>query len=91
MLSPGVLVGSNSVVKNSVIFHDVKIGRNCHVENAVLDKDVVLEDGVRVGAPPDSFSDPSGPLSITVVPKKCHLARGEVVTAGRALNSTLAV
>lgn len=91
VLSPGVSVGEGSVIRNSVIFHDVKIGRNCRVENAVIDKDVVLEDGAQVGVPAETFTVRSSPSPITVIPKTYRVARGEVISAGAVLESTVMI
>jgi glucose-1-phosphate adenylyltransferase len=49
VLSPGVRVNSWSRVERSVIMHNTRIGRHAVVENAILDKNVVVPDGVVVG------------------------------------------
>jgi glucose-1-phosphate adenylyltransferase len=49
VLSPGVRVNSWSRVDRSVIMHNTRIGRRAVVENAILDKNVVVPDGVAVG------------------------------------------
>jgi len=49
VLSPGVMVGSNAVVEDSVIMHRTHIGANCRVRRAVIDQDVHLSDGKAVG------------------------------------------
>ncbi|MDD3395313.1 MAG: glucose-1-phosphate adenylyltransferase subunit GlgD [Anaerotignum sp.] len=43
-----VYTGEGSVVKNSIVMEGCKIGKNCVVENAILDKEVVLSDGQQV-------------------------------------------
>jgi len=43
-----VYTGEGSVVKNSILMEGCRIGKNCVVENAILDKEVVLSDGQRV-------------------------------------------
>lgn len=52
ILSPGVHVGKNSIVKDSVIFNSAKIGDNVQIERAVIDKKVIIKDNVKIG-----FSD----------------------------------
>jgi len=48
-LSPGVRVNSWSRVERSVVMHNTKIGRNAVVQDAILDKNVVVPEGVAVG------------------------------------------
>ncbi|MCQ4936201.1 glucose-1-phosphate adenylyltransferase subunit GlgD [Anaerotignum propionicum] len=43
-----VYTGEGSVVKNSIIMEGCRIGKNCVVENAILDKEVILSDGQQV-------------------------------------------
>jgi glucose-1-phosphate adenylyltransferase len=53
VLSPGVRVNSWSRVERSVIMHNTRIGRHAVVENAILDKNVVVPDDVVVGVDKD--------------------------------------
>ena len=43
-----VCVGKGAVVKNSILMEGCQIGENCVVENAILDKHVVLTAGQKV-------------------------------------------
>ena len=43
-----VKVRKGAVVKNCVIMQGTEIGRNCHIENVITDKDVILCDGVEL-------------------------------------------
>ena len=43
-----VRVGKGAVVKNSILMEGCQIGENCVVENAILDKHVVLTAGQKV-------------------------------------------
>jgi len=49
VLSPGVRVNSWSRVERSVLMHNTRIGRYAVVQNAILDKNVVVPDGAVVG------------------------------------------
>lgn len=53
VLSPGVRVNSWSRVERSVIMHNTKIGRHAVVENAILDKNVMVPEGAVVGVDKD--------------------------------------
>jgi len=49
VLSPGVRVNSWSRVERAIVMHNTRIGRYAMVQNAILDKNVVVPDGVVVG------------------------------------------
>jgi glucose-1-phosphate adenylyltransferase len=49
VLSPGVRVNSWSTVERSVLLHNTHIGRHAVVKDAILDKNVVVPNGVEVG------------------------------------------
>jgi glucose-1-phosphate adenylyltransferase len=77
VLSPGVRVDSWARVERSVILHDTRIGRHAVVEHAILDKNVVVLEGAKVGVDKEhdrarGFVVSSG--GVTVVRK------GQVVT-----------
>ena len=54
VLSPNVLVDKWAKVEESVVFSGVKIGRNAVVRRAILDKNVVVEDGAEIGVNRDA-------------------------------------
>ena len=77
VLSPGVRVDSWARVERSVIMHNSRVRRHAVVENAILDKNVVIAEGATVGV--DKEHDRARGLvvsdgGITVVGK------GQVVT-----------
>ncbi|MDO5677447.1 MAG: glucose-1-phosphate adenylyltransferase [Propionibacteriaceae bacterium] len=49
VLSPHVHVDKWAQVSGSVLMDDVRIGRDCVVRNAIIDKSVVVPDGVQIG------------------------------------------
>ena len=53
VLSPWVVVHSWAEVTGSVLMNNVKVGRNAVVRNAIVDKNVVIPEGARVGVDPD--------------------------------------
>jgi glucose-1-phosphate adenylyltransferase len=78
VLSPAVRAEAGALVEGSIVLDDARIGRGAIVRNAILDKNVVVEDGARVGLDPDAdrarFSVTRG--GITVVGKN------QIVRAG---------
>ncbi len=84
VLSPGVRVNSWSRVERSVLMHNTRIGRRAVVENAILDKNVVVPDGADIGV--DKEHDLArgfvvSPGGVTVVGK------GQVVPEARKVNT----
>ena len=53
ILSPGVVMHSHSHVEDSVLMGCVKVGRGAIVRRAIIDKNVVIPDGARIGLDPD--------------------------------------
>jgi glucose-1-phosphate adenylyltransferase len=49
VLSPGVRVDSWSRVDRAVILHNSRVGRGAVVQDAILDKNVVVAEGAAVG------------------------------------------
>jgi glucose-1-phosphate adenylyltransferase len=49
VLSPGVRVNSWSVVDRSVLLHNTAVGRHAEVRDAIIDKNVVVPEGAKVG------------------------------------------
>ena len=53
ILSPNVRVHSHAEVDDAVLLHGVEVGRNAVVRNAILDKNVHVAEGARIGVDPD--------------------------------------
>ncbi|MEP7022947.1 MAG: glucose-1-phosphate adenylyltransferase [Actinomycetota bacterium] len=78
VLCPGARVDSWATVERSVILHNTRISRHAVVRNAILDKNVVVPEGVEVGVDKDHDRARGFVVSdggVTVVGK------GQVVTA----------
>jgi glucose-1-phosphate adenylyltransferase len=72
VLSPGVRVNSWSRVERAVLLHNTQIGRHAVVQDAILDKNVIVPEGAEVGV--DKERDAArgftiSPGGITVVGK----------------------
>ncbi|MGI8698835.1 MAG: glucose-1-phosphate adenylyltransferase [Mycobacteriales bacterium] len=57
VLSPGVTVRSWSSVTGSVLMDNVDVGRHAVIRNAIIDKNVVIPEGARIGVDADADSD----------------------------------
>jgi glucose-1-phosphate adenylyltransferase len=63
VLSPGVFVHSYAKVEGSVLMHNVDVGRNAIVRNAIIDKNVRIPQGARIGV--DLDADRARGLTVT--------------------------
>ncbi|MBQ7449830.1 glucose-1-phosphate adenylyltransferase [bacterium] len=76
VISPNVRVNSFSKVVDSIIMEDVSVGRNCEIRNAIIDKNVEIPEGTKIGLDKEKdlargfFITPEG---IVVVPKGAKL------------------
>jgi len=52
MLFAGVTVHSYSLVVDSVVLPNVRIGRNCTLKKCIIDKNCVIPDGIEIGVDP---------------------------------------
>ena len=75
VLSPEVRVNSNALVEDSVLMDGVEVGRGAVVRNAILDKQVVVPPGVRIGVDPEAdaarFTVSAG--GVVVLGKRQHV------------------
>jgi glucose-1-phosphate adenylyltransferase len=53
IISPGARLHSRAEVEASVLMHNVDVGQGAVVRNAILDKNVVVWPGARIGVDPD--------------------------------------
>ena len=77
VLSPGVRVNSWARVESSLLLHNTVIGRHAQISRAIIDKNVVVPEGVKIGVDKDHDRARGfivSPGGITVVGK------GQVVT-----------
>ncbi|MCX7717397.1 MAG: sugar phosphate nucleotidyltransferase [Candidatus Sumerlaeaceae bacterium] len=79
---PGVHIGRNSVVRDSVIMNNCEIADDCLVDRAILDKDCVVDRSSRVGAGDNTVNKEFPHLldsGITVLGKNVLLPPGTVL------------
>lgn len=53
VLSPYVRINSYSLVEDSILFENVDVGRHARVRRAIIDKDVRIPEGTRIGYDPE--------------------------------------
>ena len=77
VLSPGVVVEENAVVRDSIILFDTVIGAGSVVDRAILDKEVVVGKHCQIGYGDDMTPNMLEPTrlntGITLIGKRVHL------------------
>jgi glucose-1-phosphate adenylyltransferase len=77
IVSPLSHLHSYSLIEDSIIMHEVEVGRNAVVRRAILDKSVVIEEGVEIGVDPvkdrERFHVSDG--GIVVIPKGMRVTK----------------
>jgi glucose-1-phosphate adenylyltransferase len=75
LLGRGVRVNSYSRVTDSILMDHVRVGRYAKIKNCIVDKGVVIPEGMEIGFDPDKdraqFTVSAG--GIVVVPKEMDL------------------
>ena len=75
VISSGVKLGKNSVIKDSIIFSNVEIADDCVVEYSIIDEDVKIADKCTVGGK-------KGEVDFAVIGREVVLDCGAVVAGG---------
>ncbi len=57
ILSPGVRVGREAIVRNSILYHDCHVGEGAHLEGVISDRDAIFESGCKIGTRPSRDGD----------------------------------
>ncbi len=77
VLSPGVVVEENAVVRDSILLFDTIIGAGSVVDRAILDKEVVVGKNCQIGYGDDMTPNKLEPTrlnsGITLIGKRAHL------------------
>jgi glucose-1-phosphate adenylyltransferase len=83
VISPGVVIHPLAKVKNSVILNDVEIKSGAIIENCIIDKHSVIEEGAMVGFGDDYTPNKERPdlltSGITVIGKNVHIPKNMVI------------
>ena len=77
VLSPGVVVEENAVVRDSIVLFDTVIGAGSVIDRAILDKEVVVGKNCQIGYGDDMTPNRLEPTrlntGITLIGKRAHL------------------
>lgn len=77
VLSPGVIVEENAVVRDSILLFDTVIGAGSVVDHAILDKEVIVGKNCQIGVGDDLTPNKLEPTrlnsGITLIGKRVHL------------------
>ena len=83
VLGPGVVVEPGAVVEDCVLFSGVQVGRDAHVVTALLDENVRVGAGARVGEP--TRATRAHDDHIAVVARDSVIGRNVIISAGARL------
>jgi glucose-1-phosphate adenylyltransferase len=82
VLSPGVLVHSGAVVKESILLTDTVVESDAVIERAIIDKRVLIRSHARVGGMVD------GPEPVlTMIGKNSEVPKGYTVEPGAVIGT----
>ncbi len=80
ILFAGVHVEKGAIVRDSIVMNNSLVGPQCHVERAIVDKNVVLEPHCRIGQGDRSVPNKEFPhlldTGLVVIGKNAHLPQG---------------
>lgn len=80
VLSPGVRVMPEAIVRDSVIMNDTTVAAKARVERAIIDKEVFVDEGAEIGYGVDNIPNRYHPdrlnTGLTVVGKRARIPAG---------------
>jgi glucose-1-phosphate adenylyltransferase len=80
ILSPGVQVAENAIIKDSIIMDDTRIGQDSIIDHSILDKEVIVEPGSHIGYGDDYHPNRINPkvlsTGLTIVGKRAVIPSG---------------
>src|SRR5690606_27506652 len=87
VLSPGVYVGPEAVVRDSILFTDCSIEAGARVERSIIDKYVTVGHQAQVGRIIEGAPD----IGVTVIGKNVQIPNATIVGRGAAVSPDLGV
>jgi glucose-1-phosphate adenylyltransferase len=89
IISPGVHVAEGALVKDSIVMNNTQIGRNCFIDHAVLDKEILIESDAYVGFGDEYPVNRASPAVLntgitiigkrSVIPSGCKIGRNCII------------
>ena len=76
ILSPGVRVGPGAVVRDSILFTDTVVEADARVEHTIIDKEVLVAEGCRVGSAASGEQN-----QLVILPKRTRLEPGQIIAS----------
>jgi glucose-1-phosphate adenylyltransferase len=84
ILSSGVIVEKDALVKNSIIMSDTKILAGSEVHMSIIDEEVIIGEGSKIGTPQEADAPDK---QIAVIGRERHLPAGSTVAAGEEVRA----
>ncbi len=56
ILGSGAVIGEGSVIEDSIVLPNAKVGRNCTIRNMIINEGVVVEDNLEIGSADEETS-----------------------------------
>jgi glucose-1-phosphate adenylyltransferase len=83
ILSPGVRISRDAVVKDSIIMESTEVGRGCIIDRAILDKQVTIGEGCHIGYGDDYRVNRGSPkvlnTGLTIIGKRAAIPTGSKI------------
>jgi glucose-1-phosphate adenylyltransferase len=83
VISPGVFIGKNSIVRDSVIMNDTIISHNVTIDKCIIDKKVVVGSNVKIGIGDDLTPNKAKPnvlsCGINVVERNAYIPDDTII------------
>ena len=90
VLSPGVRVARNAVIRDSVIMHDSHIGESSYLDKVIVDKNVIIDSHCKIGVGENKFPNIEFPdhlsTGITVLGKKSYIPSNVIIEKNCIIN-----
>jgi glucose-1-phosphate adenylyltransferase len=91
ILSPGVVIETDAVVNDSIIYHDTHISKKSQLQRVICDKDTVIGESCAIGTTGENVASREYPdllhSGITLIGKKLEIPAGTIVGANTAVYS----
>jgi glucose-1-phosphate adenylyltransferase len=83
VISPGVYLSAGAVVRDSVVMNDTWIGPGVVIDRAIIDKEVQVPEGTKIGHGDDNTPNRQSPANVntglTVIGRRARLPAGVVI------------